>query len=447
MRGHGRGLCGAAIVALVAGQPALSQDMGGLQLTLGVTQRLDSTENADLVAGGGGHLAASTTSLSFGLSSETRTQVLRLNLTGALRFEQGDGGAEPDRFDNPSLDAFYSVTGANSALTMEASASRGALSQLAPTVEDPDPQGLGTVVRHDASVVLDLGTSTPLGLTLQASHGGSTYSDATQTDDETLAYSATGHLRFASGAEARLSATRSEHSEDGLTLADDLTRDTTGLSLGWTQPLSPVLTLDASIGQQRVETTVVTTEVTEGLSGNAGLTLELANGSAGLSFAQSQESGGARQTLSASRSIDLGNQSIALTLGATRRDDAAAVAIGSLRWVYEAGGGSVSFDLGRGVQSAGLADEVTTDRLALGLRREIGAGGSLNLDLVASRIDDSSDPLVERTDISASYSRDLGQDWLMTFGANMTLRAVEGSDDATSRSIFLALTRNFSIRP
>lgn len=436
MRGQRRGLCGAAIAALAAGHPALAQDTGGLRMSLDVTERLEAREDA-------GRLTASTTGLSFGLSSETRTQLLQFNLSGALRFEQGDGAAEPDRFDTPSFQALYSVSSANSALTLQASAARTVLSQATPTAEDPDPQGTGTRLQHSASAVLDLGTAAPLGLTLEAGHDGASYSDVGQTDTETLSFSATGHLRFSSGAEARISASREDASEGE---ALDLQRQTTDLSLGWTQPLSPVLTLDAAIGRQRVHT-ISPEDVTQGLSGRVGLSAELANGAAGLSLDQSQEPGARRQTVTASRSLDLGNQSLALSLGATRQGDAAPVAIGTLRWAHDGGVGAMSLDLGRSVASGGLGAEVTTDRLALGLSREVGASGRLSLDLTAARIDDSTAALVERTDLSASYSRDLGPDWQMSFGATMTRRDQEGEASATSRTIFLSLSRNFNLRP
>lgn len=437
MRGQRRGLCGAAIAALVAGHPALAQEeTGGLQMSLGVTERLEATQGA-------GQLTANTTSLSFGLSSETRTQLLQFNLSGALRFEQGDGAAEPDRFDNPSFSALYRISNTNSALTLQANAAKSALSQATPTADDPDPQGTGTRLQHSAAALLELGVAAPLGLTLQAGRSGADYSEAGETDSQTLSYSATAHLRFASGAEARVTALREDYSEGE---ALDLQRQTTDLSLGWTQPLSPVLTLDAAIGQQRVHT-ISPEDVTQGLSGRVGLSAELANGAASLSFDQSQEPGAARQTVTASRSFDLGTQSLSLSLGVTRQGNAAPVAIGNLRWAHDGGVGAVSMDLGRSVTSGGLGVEVTTDRLALGLSREVGASGRLSLGLTAARIDDSSAPLVERTDLSASYSRDLGPDWQMSFGANMTRREQEGDASTTSRTIFLSLSRNFNLRP
>lgn len=446
MRGQGKRLWGAAALALVTGDPALAQDSGGLQMTLGVTERLEASENAGLTDPSSGRLTSSTTSLSFGLSSETRSQILRLNASGALRFEFGDGAAAPNSFDNPSFSAFYSVTNANSALTLQASADRSLLARAMPTVEDPDPQGEGTRLQYSASALLDLGTGGPLGLTLEAGQSGARFSDADQADTETLKYSATGHLRFASGATARLSASQSDYDEDA---ALNLRRETSDVSLGWTQPLSPVLSLDASVGQQRVDTRLAgfLTDRTEGLSGQAGLTLDLANGQAGLRLSQSQEPGAVRQTILAERQVDLGNQTIEVTLGTTRQDDAQAVAIGSLRWTHLSGVGELSIDLGRSVGSGGLDTEVTTDRLSLGLSREVGASGRVSLDLTAVRIDETAADLVERTDLSASYSRDLGQDWRMSVGASMTRRDQEGEASATSRLIFLSISRDFNLRP
>jgi hypothetical protein len=444
MRVHGKGLIGTAVVALVAGAPVLAQDGGGLLLTFGISERIEMSENAALAVPSSGRLTASTTSLSFGLSSETQTQVLRLGLSGALRLENG---VVVDQFDNPGMTAFYSLTGANSALVLQAEAARSLLAQVEPSDEDPDPQGPGSRTSASASARLDLGTEGPLGLTLEASRSATDFSaDAIgQSDSGTTAYAATAHLRFASGGAARLRAAQTVYQEQNI---DDLQRETTDYALGWTQPLSSILTLDAEIGQQRVDTFELggLVDRTEGVTGHVGLSLELASGTAGVSLAQSNEPGAVRQTLSAQRTFDLGNQLVALSLGATRLDDAEAALIGNLSWSYEAPAGGLSLDLGRSSDGGGLNSAVTNDHLSLGLSRNLSPSDRLGLSLRAARIDDSAAALIERMDLTASYSRDLGPDWLMTLGASMTRRD-EAGVSAESSLLFLSLSRSFELRP
>ncbi len=440
----GIALKGAGLAALVAAGPALAQDEGGLRLTFSIEERLEASDNAGLTDPSSGRLTASTTNLAFGLSSETRTQVLRFGLTGGLRFEVG---AAVDRFDNPSIDAFYSLTGANSALVLQANAQRSLLAGADPTPDNPDPQGEGSQTVHSASAVLDFGTAGPLGLTLEARHSGTTYEDAAADlfDNRSRTLAATAQLRAANGGVARLRASRTDYAED---TAGDLRRETTDLSLGWTQPLSPSLTLNAEIGSERVETreSPSTDEVTEGLVGRVGLSAELANGTAGLSLARTNDPSDVRTTLKAERALDLGNQRLSAMLGATRRDGAEADMIGSLGWSYDAGGATLSFDLGRTVAADGTTGEVTTDRLTLGVSAPISSRDSLGLSLSASRIDSTITGLVERTDVTASYTRDLGQDWAVNLGATFRTRS-DATADTESQLIFLSIKKSFDWRP
>lgn len=401
-RGAGNGLIGTAALALMAGAPVLAQDVGGVHLTFGVTERLEASENAALSIPPGGRVISSTTSLSFGLSSETQTQVFRLGVSGDLRFE---GGALVERFDSPSLNAFYGLSGANSVLVLRADAQHSQLSSAVPSPDDPDPQGTGSRTTSSASAQLDFGIEGPLGLTVQARRGATDYSDAADGDDsETLSASATGYLR-----------------------------------------VSPVLSLEAELGKQRVETDSDGTS--EGLMGHVSLKNDLANGSAGATLSQTVESGALRQNFRLERGLDLGNQSLALMLGATRLEGGSANAIGSVAWRYDMAGLGLSVDVGRSVSGATLGNEVTTDRLALGVTRDLSSIDRLSLGLSAARIDNPAENLIERADITASYSRDLGRDWQMTFGASLTRREVETDGSAMSRLLFLSVSRSFDIRP
>lgn len=444
---HASRLWGPTLAVLaISGHPAIGQEDGGVKLQLGLTEKLTVSDNAQLSDPSSGRLSASTTTLSFGLSSETRTQAIGIALSGGLHFEKGGAGGATSQSDTPKIDLFYRLTGANSSFAVQANAERSPLSLASPTEDDPDPQGSGTRQRHSASAVLDLGVAAPLGLTLSAQHAATRFSDPDQTDSASDTVSALGHLRFRSGAELQLGATQSRAKEDNLLEQE---RETTDVTLGLVQPLSPALTLSASIGRQRVDTRFLGLLVdrNEGLSGRAALALDLANGSAGISALQSREPGATRQSLVLDRSFDHGNQQIQVSLGATRQDDDPFAAMGSLRWAYQGDFGNLSLDLGRSIASGGLGSEVTTDRLALGLSRDLSARDRIGLDLGATRIDDSAEGRVTRTDVTASYSRDLGQDWSMLLGASLTERQEDADAATQSRQIFLSVTRNFDLRP
>ena len=435
-------------LATLAASPVLAQDEGGLRLTFGIEERLETSDNAGLTTPSSGRLTASTTNLSFGLISETRTQILRLKLSGGLRFETGDGAADPDIFGHPSLEAFYSLTGANSALTLQAQARRDLLANAAPTPENPDPRGAGSQTTHSASALLDLGTGGPLGLTLQASHNGTTYDGAGPDlfDSRTRALSATAHLRFPTMGDVRLSASRSDDDEE-----DPLNtqRETSDVKLGWTVPLTPVLTLDSELGFQRLDSLELGALVdrTEGLVGRAALTWEAANGTAGLSIAKTNDPGAGRVTIQADRSLDLGNQILTASLGATQQGDGAAAMIGNLRWTLDGPPGTMVLDLGRTVAAAGIGEEVTTDHVTIDLNRPLTPLASLGLSMTASRIDDTSANLVERLDVTASYTRELGSDWAMNVGATFQTRQEATEPRANSRLLFISISRNFTLRP
>ena len=435
-------------LASLTAAPAAAQDDGGLRLIFGIEERLQTTQNAGLTTPSSGNLTSSTTNLSFGLISETRSQVLRLNISGGLRFETGDGAADPDIFDHPSLDALYSVTGANSALTLQAEARRDLLADAAPTPENPDPRGAGSQTTHSASALLDLGTSGPLGLTLQGSHSGTTYdgADPDLTDNRTRTLSATGHLRSPTLGDGRLTLSRSEFAQDD---ALATRRETSDARLGWSVPLTPILTLDSELGFQRLDSLELGAVVdrTEGLVGRAGLTWQTANGSAGLSIAQSNDPGAGRVTLLANRSLDLGGQGLVASLGATQQGDGPAAMIGNLRWSLDGAPGTMALDLGRTVAASGIGDEVTTDHVTIDFSRPLSPVAGLSVNLTATRIDDTGANLVERMDLTASYTRDLGQDWAMNLGATLQTRHEATEPRANSRLLFLSISRNFTLRP
>ena len=438
---------GAGLVALAAAGPAFSQEEGGLRLTFGVEERLETSENLALADPSSGSLTSSTTTLSFGLVSETRTEVLRFGLSGGVRLEAGDAAADPDLFGHPSLDLFYSRSGANSALSLSASAQRNLLATAAPTPENPDPFGSGSQTVYAANATFDLGQTGPIGLTLQADRSGTTYdsAEASFVDNRTLAVSATAHLRFPAYGEMRLIAAQSRYEEGN----QDLQRDSHSLKLGWALALSPTTALDAELGYERLDTMEfgVLTDRTEGLVGKAALSWELANGTAGLSIAQTNDPGAGRVTVKADRFLDLGNQTVTASLGATQQAGSTAAVIGALKWTYAADFGDFSVDLGRSVTADDIGIAVTTDHLTLDLNRPLSPVSNLGLSVTASRIDDSSANLVDRMEATARYSRELGSDWAMNLGATFQSRDEATVGSADSRLLFISVSRSFDWRP
>lgn len=392
--------------------PATPQEDGGLRLTFGIAIRAETGSNLALDVPDEGDTSELSTRLSFGLSDETRTGRISLNVNGALAFRDTPDGTEQG-FENPSLRFAWGRSGARSALDVTVSLRESELDALRELVLDPDTGeiaedliGEGTRREVGADVAYVFGEGEPWGLTLGAGSTATTYQgDTTEPDRDTQRASAL--LRFAidPATEATTALRWSTYKEDG-----DDRRDTLRIELGATRSL---------------------------VRGSLSATL----------FAEETEDG-TRSGLTLGRAVDLPAGRLSYSLGVTRAASGDANLTGAFDWRQDLARGSVSLGVRRSVGSGDDDEETLATSLNLGLTQDLGPLTGLTLGLTAAESEDTATGLVTRnTGFSATLTRSLPQDWALDAGYRHRARDEDGTGRATSDSVFLELRRSLDWRP
>ena len=105
--------------AVVSPDTAVGQtsDEGGIQLSFGLSLRLEAQDNRALNAQSAGSSFESRANLSFGLLTETRLERLAFSANGALRTLDTPTNDAVNGFIEPALSLSYGRTGANATLS------------------------------------------------------------------------------------------------------------------------------------------------------------------------------------------------------------------------------------------------------------------------------------------------------------------------------------------
>ena len=449
--GHSMAL--ASIICVVGGfAPAVAQEdaPGGTILTFGSQTRLSVNDNygLDFVAPGTSTLLD--TALSFGYLAETATERFAFDIDGVLRGSNLPGAGGDFRFDDPGLTISYDREGANSRLTATAAYNEANLDFLDPFefIEDGDLiSGSGRRATSSARIIFETGTSGPLGFGIELGQRGVNYSDTTdlslfdsQTDDVAL----TSRLQLFPVLEGRVRLSQEDYSAEDATSTDRTTR---ALSFGATYEVSPVTTLDATLGFEKIDSSVTGTD--EGSFGSLSVTRALANGSAGVALDRSFGTEGGRTTLSVNRDLELPNGRLAFNLGVSKGELDETGVVGSIAYVQTLPRGELTASLERSVDSDSSGNDVRTTTAALGYSMPATAVSTLSFDFDYVAVDDvgtGSTLSTDRSTFTAAYTHELTADWDLSAGYEHQRRFTEGSGTASSNEIFMTLGREFSIR-
>lgn len=431
--------------------PSSAQDTGGLQLTLGVEERLSVDRNLALDSPPEGTRVALDTILSFGLVSETRTQRLALDISASLQYERDEDEQTDFGISDPSARLSYNREGANSAFSASASYLRTRIEDVAISDDPDDPTdttGGGDRADTTFETALELGTTAPLGFGLTASHDRTDYFNTTDIDlfdSETTNVEAIGRLRFSPVTTGLISLEVEQYrAEDPETTHID----TTAASFGVLQGISPSTRLEASLGYSRVETEEFgITTVEQGPTLDLGLTRDLPNGTADVSLESINDRNGSRITLDFGRAMELPAGSLSARLGVSRLEENDPNLIGSVNWLQTLPRGEFNARLSREAASTDDEVETVTTFLSLGLTRDINAVSNIGLGLVFAVVEETGENRVNRADLSARYTRNLTPEWDMNVGVNYRTRREESVDSASSESVFFSLSRSFDLRP
>jgi len=450
------GLAGAFGVSALTG----TAQEAGTVFTLDVSQRLESTDNLSLSVPAEGTTTAATTRLSFGISSQTRTERFNLKMGTAFRIIDGPDGSD-NGFDDPFVTLSYGREGANAELDASARYRRNEVDFLHAfdtvigddgSVELPDDFddliGSGTRESYGANARLDIGKNAPLGFGFSTGFSALNYSGVTDPDlfdSERQNYSATARLRFSNATTGHLTLRRDVFKDEDP--AEQTERKTTSLSFGITHEASPRLTIDASLGHTKVDTDetigIVTTRSSEdGINGNLDFTYDMPNGdlTAGIDAGTNQD--GTRFGASLGRSLDLPDGYLSASLGLTRLEDSDTDVVASLNWQKELPNGNLNARLNRSVRSNNNDADVLTTTLFLGYSHNLSETSGLRFNLAYAETDEGGNDITQ-TSLSASYRRELTRDWDMNFGISHRERGETTVGSADSQSVFFALSRQF----
>ena len=354
--------------------PAVAQDPGGLRLTFGIDQRFEADTNQRLQVNRAGNSFTSTTLLSAGFISDTRTQRVRFGTTLPIRLLNLPDDSRRFARGRPDLDFSYSRVAPRSDFSASATYRSSDLrfvrpidlitdildpidpvdpidpiplpdpadpadpSDPTPPVDpvDPLPPDLGDLPEDEELDDLDLidgrGTRNQVRLNsqLRVGLGGpvtTTFNlgllETRYSGDVNPALSDTRRLTFGTFTTLRL--TPVTQGTIALSLdrferdnAAQLRRDTRRISFGINHELTQTLAVNASIGQSWIETEEFgITRERQGIDLGAGANLALPRGSVGFNASTQTTDAGRRSSAALSYNLPMPNGS--LTLGASAR--------------------------------------------------------------------------------------------------------------------------------
>lgn len=447
MRRSGIAFGGVCAVTTVLSPVAGTAQEGGVLLTFGIENRLELAHNEALSVPAEGTDVANATSLSFGLSSETAIDRLSFLASGAAIIENAAGGDSGTEFDfgraNASLEYRREVPSA--LLELSASLRNDDIGSFEDLAADDES---GTQTDYSLSARLETGRTAALGLALGVEYLATDYVDATDpdlVDTEEGRANAALTLRFSEVATGRIGARYSELREEtpGTTVTETLVT-----YAGLDYAVSQRLDLSAEIGYAEIETEDF--DVIDRVTGpdlRLGATYDLAVGTMSARLLVStDEDDDRRETFEIGRDLETPRDTISARLGVTRADTTGTDLVGFLLWERALPDGSLAFELGRSVSFDDDDDgEIGSSTLSATWLKNISDISSISLDITYEQSNSDVETIKQLT-LEAGYTQRLTQDWNLDTGVGYRIRD-DADGQARSPSVFVALSREFQIRP
>lgn len=425
------------------------------RLTFDASSSLTYNDNPDLTVAGSDALTSLDTRLGLTFHTETVGQSFHFVLQGLGRVTGSDGLV----FRDPSANLAYKLDNGNSTLSLTALYQQSPVDLFEPVVASDGSVSstdilatTGTITTSTAGFSFATGLQRPLGFDLAANYSGRAYSDTSDPNvyDSTSRNLKAGlHFRMASGNEVSLTASNSGSDYQN---AADTTQHARDLSLGYAAALRPGLALQASLGSSTASTKEagLVTNQSKGAIGSVGLTADMPNGTASVTLSSSRDAVGSRQSLSFGRSLELPTGKLEASLGMSQRTGSGGQLVGNLSWAYDLPSDSVGVTLSRQVTLNADDQDIANTTLGVTYKHQINDASSLGLtvNLLATGsggtagVDDT-----QRQTITTSYSRDLTPDWQMSAGYQFRSLDQSTTGTAQSNSVFLTLSRKFTLRP
>ncbi|MEO8242358.1 MAG: hypothetical protein ABI832_08585 [bacterium] len=451
---------GAATLALCltsSGVPAQQAGDAAVppRLTFNLGSSLTYDDNPDLSVTGSGPLTSLDTRLGLDLNTATPGQSLQFGLNGLGRVTSGDGLV----FRDPSANLAYTLDGANSRLSVTALYQQSPVDLFEPVVASDGsvtPTDIlatsGKITTSSAGFSFETGLQGPLGFDLSGNYSGRAYSDTSDPsvyDSTSEDLTAAVHLRMATGGDLSLTASASQTDYQNAT---QTLRNGSDLSLGYSQDLRPGLALQASLGESRTTTreSGSADSTSTGAIGSLGLDADLVNGQASVQLSSTRDAVGARQSLSFGRSLELPTGNLDATFGLSGRRGEGSQLIGTLSYSYTLPTDNFGVNLSRQVVLNADNLDVANTVLGVTYQHQINDVSSLGLSVNLLATGGGGSPGVDdalRQSFSTTYTRDLTADWQLATGYQFRSLDQSSVGTAQSNSVFLTISRKFTLRP
>jgi len=403
--------------------PVWAQDTGGVLLTFGLSQNVSLIDNQGFAPSSPGTTLRTTTDLSFGLSSETRSSSLELTAITSL-----EGIDRPGRSDfevtagEPRFSLRYSTNSVASTLSANIGYSQRDITYIDPlelcgdvnggsslTGDCLDLSGTGTRNRLSYGASLSIRDNRPFGLTFSASVLDLDYIDATTP------------------------------------ILIDSTR--TELGIAARLDINPATQAILSLDHERFETEDNTSRNTT-LSGD--VTFSRPNGSLGFGLSATDTRVGTRLGLSFSRAYQLpGDVSMSASLGVTRpaASDDLYVTTG-FSYARPLPNGEINARLDRSFGSGTDGAEQIQTSLSVSSSHALTPLATLGLNAAFAQTEQTAaDETTSLASLGATLDYQLSPDWSLSAGVTIESRDTSDTQRAERSTLSVTMARDFSFRP
>lgn len=422
-----------------------------VSVTANLTTRAAVATNKNLSTSSTGTTTSISETLSFGITSETKTQALSLTGSAALRYFSVAGGDSSVDFDKPRLTLSYSQNTANSGVSLSANYRKvdviDAIDEEDAVAEDLIAD-TGTLTTYGANVSLQGGKQAPLSYSFNASFANREYAGVTSAelfDTRRTSYGATVGFRFSPVTTGTLRASISNSTAENATASET---QVTSYSFGLSHELRRALNVNASIGMSQTETTEGgATSTSDRTTASLNLRQGVSNGSYTVGLDVSSSGDDNRTSLSFGRSLDLRDGSLSASLTASQTSDDVRL-LGNLNYQKDLPRGSFNVGLTQSITTNEDDEDIQFSRLGLGYSQQLTSSSNLNLSMNLTRSEDGgagSAITRTRSNFSASYSQELTPDWDLSVGYTHGIFEETGSASSSSDSVFMTLTRGIAL--
>ena len=434
----------------------------GLSVTLDYLTTLRYDDNLALRKSSLGSTSRWENRLGLGVVSQTPDSLLTFNLSGLHRFSDSPIIGSDSEFNEPRVRLAYSRNSANSQIAGQAEYRETDLT-FNQSLTDINQDGVidaadiiidpGTRVTTRAGVTWQVGINDPLGFVLSYNHSKREFRGTTDPnlfDSQSDRYSLATLLRISPVLQGNVTLSYIDYSANDAALTD---RQTTTLSTGITYNVSPVTTINASIGVSQVDETlraIPSNTVDEGFVASFSWAKTLANGAANFVVDQTFGTNGDRTNVQAGRSYVLPRGTFDFSFGVTQGPFGKTTPIGSLNYTHKLPSSQFTAALQRRVSTSTQSVETQQTQASLGYDYFINSVSSAYIGVnYLEQADDGVGPSNrrQRSNLNASYTHALTKDWDMTVGYQHRFANDPAPGSASGNSIFVSLGRQFVLKP